>query len=86
VVIFIPLQLTLGRMVECIRDHVHILDDLPNGVTREGVNGSQSKFLEGTQPISQNQFDAPLFYLGQDRTAIAELPAFGTRLGTAAET
>jgi hypothetical protein len=33
VVVFIPLQLTLGRMVECIRDHVHLLDDLPNGVT-----------------------------------------------------
>jgi hypothetical protein len=33
VVIFIPLQLTLGRAVECIRDHVRLLDDLPNGVT-----------------------------------------------------
>jgi hypothetical protein len=26
------LQLTLGRVVECIRDHVRLLDDLPNGV------------------------------------------------------
>jgi hypothetical protein len=33
VVVFIPLQLTLGRMVECIRDHVHLLNGLPNGVT-----------------------------------------------------
>jgi hypothetical protein len=27
------LQLTLGRVVECILDHVRLLDDLPNGVT-----------------------------------------------------
>jgi hypothetical protein len=26
-----------------------------------GVNGSQSKFLAGTWPISRNQLDAPLF-------------------------
>jgi hypothetical protein len=32
VVVFIPLQLTLGHVVECIRDHVRLLDDLPNGV------------------------------------------------------
>jgi hypothetical protein len=33
VVIFIPLQLTLGRVVECVGDHVRLLDDLLNGVT-----------------------------------------------------
>jgi L-rhamnose isomerase len=33
VVVFIPLQLTLGHVVECSRDHVHLLDDLPNGTT-----------------------------------------------------
>jgi hypothetical protein len=33
VVVFIPLQLNLGRVVECIRDHVRLLDDLPNGTT-----------------------------------------------------
>jgi hypothetical protein len=33
VVIFIPLQLTLGRVIECIGDHVRLLDDLPNGAT-----------------------------------------------------
>jgi hypothetical protein len=27
------LQLTLGRVVECIGDHVCLLDDLPNGAT-----------------------------------------------------
>jgi hypothetical protein len=33
VVVFIPLQLTLGHIVECSRDHVHLLDDLPNSTT-----------------------------------------------------
>jgi hypothetical protein len=27
----------------------------------DGVNGSQSKFLAGTWPISRNQADVPLF-------------------------
>jgi hypothetical protein len=42
VVVFIPLQLTLGRMVECIGDHVRLLYDLPNGETlaQEIVVGS----------------------------------------------
>jgi hypothetical protein len=31
-VIFIPLQLILGHVVECIGDHVRLLYDLPNGV------------------------------------------------------
>jgi L-rhamnose isomerase len=33
VVVFIHLQLTLRRVVECDRDHVRLLDDLPNGMT-----------------------------------------------------
>jgi L-rhamnose isomerase len=42
VIVFIPLQLTLGRVVECIGDHVRLLDDLPNDValTQEIVGGS----------------------------------------------
>jgi hypothetical protein len=31
--VFILLQLTLGRVVECIRDYIRLLDDFPNGVT-----------------------------------------------------
>jgi hypothetical protein len=27
------LQLTLDRVVECVGDHVRLLDDLPNGAT-----------------------------------------------------
>jgi hypothetical protein len=33
VVIFISLQLTLGCVIECSRDHVHFLDDLLNDMT-----------------------------------------------------
>jgi hypothetical protein len=33
IVVFIPLHLTLARVVECIRDHVRLLDDLPNDAT-----------------------------------------------------
>jgi hypothetical protein len=33
----------------------------PEKAIKGGVNGSQSKFLDGTWPISQNQPDAPLF-------------------------
>jgi hypothetical protein len=30
---FHTLQLILGRVVECVRDHVRLLYDLPNGAT-----------------------------------------------------
>jgi L-rhamnose isomerase len=33
IVVFIPLQLTLGRFVECSRDHVRLMDDLSNSTT-----------------------------------------------------
>jgi hypothetical protein len=54
----------------------------PEKATRGGgVNGSQSKFLAGTWPISQNQLDASLFLLGQDRIAIEQLSTLRTGLG-----
>jgi hypothetical protein len=36
------LQLTLGHVVECIGDHIRLLDDLPNGaaLAQEIVAGS----------------------------------------------
>jgi L-rhamnose isomerase len=33
IVIFIPLQLTLGRVIECSRDHVRLIDDFSNVTT-----------------------------------------------------
>jgi hypothetical protein len=33
----------------------------PEKATRGGVNGSQSKFLTGIWPMSQNQPDVPLY-------------------------
>jgi inner membrane protein involved in colicin E2 resistance len=119
VVVFIPLYLTLGRIVERHRDYVYLLYNLPNSTTlaqkivvgsvlpiikilviedykldstflhvafrsqsllkstsdktgsdtnwrtgeddQRGVNGSQSKFHEGTQPMSKNQPNVSLF-------------------------
>jgi hypothetical protein len=39
----------------------HCKFDWPQKTTKGGMNGSQSKFLEGTRSISQNQPDTPLF-------------------------
>jgi hypothetical protein len=42
IVVFIRLQLTLGRVVDCIQNHVRLLDDLLNGaaLVQEIVAGS----------------------------------------------
>jgi hypothetical protein len=45
VVIFISLQLTLGRIVERHRDHVHLLYDLPDGTTLTQKIVASSIFL-----------------------------------------
>jgi hypothetical protein len=47
---------------------------------------SQSKFFEGTWPISQNQHNVSLFLLRRDRIAIEKLSALGIGVGTTAET
>jgi hypothetical protein len=58
----------------------------PEKATRGMVNESQSKFSWRNWHTSQNRSDAPLFQLDQDRTAIANLSAFGIGLETAMET
>jgi hypothetical protein len=45
VVVFIHLQLTLGRVVECVGDHVRLLDDLPNDATLAQKIIASSVFL-----------------------------------------
>jgi hypothetical protein len=42
------LQLTLGRVFECIEDHVRFLDDLPNGaaLAQEIIAGSVLSITE----------------------------------------
>jgi hypothetical protein len=45
VVVFISLQLTLGCVIECVGDHVRLLDDLPNGVTLTQKIVASSVFL-----------------------------------------
>jgi hypothetical protein len=47
-----------------MEDSTHDVNDVGEGpemATRGGVNGSQSKFLTGTWPISQNQPEPSLF-------------------------
>jgi hypothetical protein len=44
------------------------------------MNGSQSKFLKGTWPMSQIWSDTSLFYLDQDHTAKEKLLVLGTEL------
>jgi hypothetical protein len=46
------------------------------------VNETKSKFLEGTWPIYQNQPDASIFYLSQDRIVIDKLSTLGIGLGS----
>jgi hypothetical protein len=45
IVIFIPLYLTLGRVVEHHRDHVRLLYDLPNSTTLAHKIVASSVFL-----------------------------------------
>jgi hypothetical protein len=66
-------------------DYARSVFEGPEKATIGGVNGSQSKFLVETWPITQNLPDAPLFSLGQDRTTITKLLALRTGLETAAE-
>jgi hypothetical protein len=59
-----------------------ILIEEPEKTTREGVNESQSKFLNETWPLSQLRPKPSLFQLGQDYVAIKKLLALRTGLGT----
>jgi L-rhamnose isomerase len=58
VVVFIPLQLTLGRIIECSWDHVRLLDDLPNSTTlaQEIVASSVFPVIE-IHAIEHHQLD-----------------------------
>jgi hypothetical protein len=44
------LQLTLGHVVECIRDHVRLLDDLPNGTTLTLRDNCEFSFSSNQNP------------------------------------
>jgi hypothetical protein len=63
-VIFIPLQLTLGRVVECVGDHVHLLNDLPNGATlaQEIVTSSVFPVTE-ILAIKDNELDNTFLHI-----------------------
>jgi hypothetical protein len=44
------LQLTLGHVVECVGDHVCLLDDLPNGATLAQKIVASSVFSSNRNP------------------------------------
>jgi hypothetical protein len=64
VVIFIALQLTLGHVVECSRDHVRLLDDLPNGTTlAQEIIASLIFPVTKILAIKNHQLDSTFFYV-----------------------
>jgi hypothetical protein len=58
------LQLTLGRVLECVGDHVRLLNDLPNGVTltQEIVASSVFSVTE-ILAIKDNKFDSTFLHV-----------------------
>jgi hypothetical protein len=58
VVVFLPLQLTLSRIVECSRDHVRLLNDLPNSTTlTQEIVGSSVLPVTEILVIKNHQLD-----------------------------
>jgi hypothetical protein len=58
------LQLTLGHVVECIRDHVRLLDDLPNGTTLAQKRVASSVFPETEiLAIDDHKLDCTFFHV-----------------------
>jgi hypothetical protein len=51
----------VSQLKRCLKPLIDVVIEGPEKATRGGVNGSQSKFLVGTWPISQIEPDAPLF-------------------------
>jgi hypothetical protein len=64
VIIFIPLQLTLGHVVERRRDHVHLLYDLLNSttLTQKIVTGSALPITE-ILTIEEHKLDNTFFHV-----------------------
>jgi hypothetical protein len=62
--VFIPLQLTLGHVVECVGDHVRLLDDLPNGVTLAQKIVASSVFsVTKILAIEDHELDSTLLHV-----------------------
>jgi L-rhamnose isomerase len=64
IVVFIPLQLTLDHVIECSRDHVRLLDDLPNGMTLAQEIVASSIFpVTKILTIKNHQLDNTFLYV-----------------------
>jgi hypothetical protein len=63
VVVFIPLQLTLGRVVECSRDHVRLLYDLPNStILTQEIVASSIFLVTEILAIENHQLDSTFLH------------------------
>jgi L-rhamnose isomerase len=64
VVVFLTLQLTLSRIVECSRDHVRLLNDLPNSTTlTQEIVGSSVLPVTKILVIKNHQLDCTLLHV-----------------------
>jgi hypothetical protein len=58
------LQLTLGHMVECIRDHVRLLDDLPNDtILAQKIVASSVFSVTEILTIEDHKFNNTFFHV-----------------------
>jgi L-rhamnose isomerase len=63
-IIFIHLQLTLHRVVECSRDHLHLQDDLQNGTTlTQEIVVSSVFLLTEILAIENHQLDCTFLHV-----------------------
>jgi hypothetical protein len=59
------LQLTLGRVVECVGDHVRLLDDLPNGATlAQEIVASSIFSVTEILVIKDHKLDSTFLHVG----------------------
>jgi L-rhamnose isomerase len=64
VVVFITLQLTLSRVVECNQDHVRLLDNLPNSTTlTQEIVASLVFLVTEILAIENNQLDCTFLHV-----------------------
>jgi hypothetical protein len=74
IVVFIPLQLTLGRVVECSRDHIHLMDDLPNGMTLTQKIVTSSVFsVTEILAIENHKLDGTFLYVAFGSQSLLKL-------------
>jgi hypothetical protein len=73
VVVFIPLHLILGCLVECIQDHVRLLNDLPNNTTLAQKIVASSVFsVIKILVIEDHKFDITFLHIAFESQSLLE--------------